>query len=377
MKENTPPRILHVSSSRSWRGSEQQVSYLLDELKSQEWTSLALCRSRSALRRYCKRHRIESTSFKRRGIWNFLLARDIVNLCRKRPFDLIHVHDSRAHAAALLARWMGVRLPIVVSRLSVAPERAGWLTRLRLNHPANKALVCVSEAVRNSLEPLVRQKERLRVIPGGIEPATFEVEVPHGRLRREYFIPDDHFLVGNVAALVQHKDYFTFLKAAKILLKHNPKTFFLAIGDGPLRAELENAAEKMELKDHFRITGSRNDLPEVLPQLDVLMSSSLTEGAAATVLNAFAAGIPVAATAAGSVPEMIAQEESGMLSPVGDAGQLAQNVIKILEDSNLRTRLIAGGKKKLERYHRKITAKKMMALYLELTGKSRKENEEV
>ncbi|MEE4178170.1 MAG: glycosyltransferase family 4 protein [Bacteroides sp.] len=375
MKENNLPRILHVSSSRSWRGSEQQVSYLLDELKAQEWPSLLLCRSKSALRRYSKRHRIESISFKSRGFWNYLLAREICHQYRKRPFDLIHVHDSRAHAAAILARWMGVRLPVVVSRFAVATEKASWFTRRLFNHPANKAIVCVSEAVRNSLDPIIRKKALLRVIPSGIDPEEFDVEVPHGRLRREYFIPDDYALVGNVAALVSHKDYHTFLKTAKILLEQNPKMFFLAIGDGPLHDEIEKAAEKMELKDHFRITGSRKDLPEVLSQLDVLMSSSVTEGPATTVLNAFAAGIPVAATAAGSVPEMVKHEHSGMLSPVGDAQELANHVLRILNDETLRIRIIAGGKEKLQRFHRKVMAEKMLALYLELTGKTSLGNE--
>ena len=376
MKENTPPRILHVSTSRSWRSGEQQVSYLLEELKEQEWPSVLLGRSRSALRRYCKRHRIESVSFKKRGMGNVLLAREIARLCNKRPFDLIHVHDSRAHAAALLARWMGVRLPIVLSRLTMAPASLGWFTRRRYNHPAVKSIVCISEAVSQSLKPFIRNKTLLRVVYGGIDPSAFQAEVPHGRLRREYFVPDDFVLVGNVAALVPHKDVLTFLKAAKIMLKHNPRSFFVIIGEGPLRPELEKAIEKMELKDHVRITGSRNDLPEVMPQLDVLVSSSRTEGPATTVLNAFAAGIPVAATAAGSVPEMILHEQSGMLSPVGDADQLAKNVIKILENETLRSQLVAGGKKKLERYHRKITAREMMNLYLELTGKSRWDHEE-
>lgn len=338
---------------------------------------MVISRSGSALRRYCKRHHLESQSYKRRGLWNILLARAIFQLCRKRPFDLIHAHDSRAHAAVILARLMGVRLSVVVSRLSIATETAGWLSRRLYNHPANTAIVCVSEAVKDSIAPFIRKKDLLRVIPSGIDPEAFQAEVPYGRLRREYFIPDDHALVGNVAALVPHKDYFTFLKAARILLKQNPKLFFLAIGEGPQRSELEKAIEKMELKDHIRITGSRNDIAEVMPQLDVLMSSSITEGAATTVLNGFAAGIPVAATAAGSVPEMVEHERSGMLSPVGDAQQLADNVMQILGDANLRSTLIAGGKKKLELYHRGITARKMMDLYLELTEKAPKEDENV
>lgn len=270
---------------------------------------------------------------------------------------------------------MGIRLPVVVSRFSVATEKAGWFTRRLFNHRANKAIVCVSEAVSKSLEPIIRKKEVLKVIHSGIDPEEFDVEVPHGRLRREYFIPDDYALVGNVAALIPQKDYFTFLKAAKILLKQNPKTFFLAVGDGPVRDELEKAIEKMELKDHIRITGSRKDLPEVMSQLDVLMSSSVTEGPATTVLNAFAAGTPVAATAAGSIPEMVEHEHSGMISAVGDAQELASNAQMILNDETLRNKLIAGGKKKLKKFNRKATAEKMMALYLALTGKTSHRNE--
>ncbi len=370
MSKTTWPSVLQISSHRSWRGSEQQVAGLLEELKLHEWPAAILCRKHSPMRRFCYRHRIESYPFKKKGFKNILLGWEIYKLTQKKAFDLIHVHDSDALSAAIFARRLGMRLPVVVSCRPDKIKGNSWLAMRKYNHKAVKAVICPSQASLDMLLPYMRKKEVLRQINKGIDLSQQEkVDVPYGRLRREYFVPDDASLVGNMASLTPHKDYSTFLKAAKIMLEENPGLFFLIIGDGPQRAETEQQIHKMGLKDQVKITGSRKDLSEVLPQLDVLMHPSLTEDQGTIIPEAFAAGVPVAATAAGGIAEMVEHRFSGLLSPVRDAQKLAENVLDIIADKELREQIIAGGRKKLQDYSLSKTAAQTMQLYLEVLGR--------
>lgn len=361
------PRVLHVSTPRSWRGGEQQLAYLLEELKQQQWGPVIMCRAHSPMRGFCHKHNIESFSFSRRGLNNMLLGWEIYRLCLKRKFDIIHAHDPHAHAAAIFASDLGNAVPIVVSRRVDFPVRNSWFSRRKYNHPSIKAIVCVSQAIKGIMAPAINNRDVLSVIHSGIDPSRFNVDVPHGRLRKEYAIPPGNILIGNVAALAPHKDYPTFLNAARLLLEKNPSLSFLAIGEGPERARVEQLIVEMGLEKHVHITGFRNDIPEVLPQLDLMMFTSSTEGLGTTVLDAFACGVPVVTTAAGGIPEMVEHRISGMLAPVKDAGKIAENVLELLADPLLRQRIIEGGFEKLKHFNRSNTASKTMKLYQHLT----------
>ena len=367
MSKTNWPHVLHISSHRSWRGSEQQLAGLLEELKLNDWPATILCRKHSPMRRFCYRHRIESYPFKKKGFKNMLLGWEIYKLTQKKAFDLVHVHDSDALSAAIFARRLGMRLPLMVSCPPDKINGHAWLAMRKYNHKAVKAVICPSKACRDSLMPVIRKTEVLRQINKGIYLAEQEkVEVPYGRLRREFFVPDNVSLVGNVASLTPQKDYATFLKAAKVMLEENPGLFFLIVGDGPLRAKTELQISKMGLKDQVKITGSRKDLNEVLPQLDVLMHPSLSEGQGTIIQEAFAAGVPVGAVEADGIPEMIEHRRSGMLSPPGDAQKLAENVMEIITDKALREQIVAGGREKLPGYARSTNAARFMELYLEM-----------
>ena len=342
------------------------MGQLLEAMKEQGFNSLLLCRRHSPLKRFCRKNGIKAVSLKKKGFKNILLSLQIMRLNREADYDLIHVHDSDALSAALLARAFGVKKPLVISRSEDSRLKRSWLWRKKLNQPAIKAIICSSEKVHHSLSNHIKRKETLRVIHGGIDPARFNVSVPFGRLRREYFIPDSSTLVGNVASISHHKDFPTFLKAAKILTQSHMDIFFLIIGDGPCKKQTVRQIKELGLTEKVKISGSRKDIPELLPQLDVLMYPPINEGFGTPILNAFAAGVPVAATSAGCIPEIIEPGVDGLLSPVGDAEKLAENVLKIISDGQLRSALIRGGKKKLALFTRTLTARKTIKLYQEI-----------
>lgn len=321
------------------------------------------------MRRYCRRHRIESIPFKKRFFNRWLLGWKLFWLCRKRKFDILHVHDQIALSAAIFAWRLGMRTPVVASRWRSKPAGVPWLLRRKLNHPAIKAIICPSGNIHRELAAFLRDPEKLQVVRAGIDPEKFAPGKTEGRLRREYFVGADYTLVGNTAALAGHKDYPTFLKTAKSLLSKNSKMFFLAIGDGPDRAQVEKLIMQMELSQHVKITGSRTDMHEVIPQLDLLLYTPAADDLGVAGLEAFAAGVPVVATSAGCMPELIDHEKTGMLAPVGDAQKLTESVFKVISNDDLRQEIIKAAHEKVPNYTRQKLAEKMLEIYSNVFSK--------
>jgi glycosyltransferase involved in cell wall biosynthesis len=171
-----------------------------------------------------------------------------------------------------------------------------------------------------------------------------------------------------VAALVAHKDFFTFVETAERLVAAGVAVRFVAIGDGPLRGEIAAAVRARGLERVVSLAGFRSDVPAILPELDALLFTSREEGLGSSILDAYVCGVPVIATAAGGVPEIVEDGVSGLLSPVRDPAALASNVARVLADPALRARLVAGGARRAEQHSVDAMAAATLALYREIAA---------
>lgn len=359
-----PLRVLHVSTARSWRGGEQQAAYLLQGLRLLGAESILLCPADSPLAGYSSRHNFERATFRRFGPLGWSAARLCARLAADGGIDCIHTHDARAHSAAVLsAARFGMRQPIIVSRRVDFPLKSGILTQWKYRHPQVCAIVCVSRAIREIVRSSLKSDKRLEVVYSGVDLQRF-ASGPDGRLRRELGLPDDVALIGNVAALAPHKDYHTFIRTAERLILQGAKAHFVAIGDGPDREDLQAAVESVAaLKGHFTFMGFRDDVDKILPELDVFLISSQTEGLGTSILDAFAAGVPVVATRAGGIPELVRHETTGLSAAVADDAALAEQVERILSDAGLHTRLVEQAASLVQDFDWRQTAARTLEIY--------------
>jgi glycosyltransferase involved in cell wall biosynthesis len=113
----------------------------------------------------------------------------------------------------------------------------------------------------------------------------------------------------------------------------------LIVGDGPLRAELEQEARECGVDGFVHFAGAQSEPERFFSEMDVFALTSRSEGMPLVVLEAWAAGVPVVASAVGGLPELIRDGETGMLFPPGDAATLARTLAKLLQEPTLRTRL--------------------------------------
>jgi len=361
--------VLHVSTPFTWRGGEQQAAYLAAALQQQQVNNLVLCPSRSALAHRLHGTEVEIAPYFSRGFMGLSLARRIAASTRMYPFDVVHTHDAHAHTAAVLAAALfAMETPVVVSRRVDFPVSDSVFSRWKYNHSSVRKIICVSHAIREMTAPALRDQSKLCVVHSGIDTARYTDAVVPADIRSELGLSPDARLVGNLSALADHKDYPTFLRVAEQVLKELPDVRFIIAGAGPDEATLRQQIHKMGLQERVLLIGFRTDVPEVMKSLDLFLITSKTEGLGTIVLEAFAGKVPVVATAAGGIPELVEHEVTGLLSPVGDDVSLSHAVIRVLRDAGLRETLTAAAARKAESFSFRMTAMKTLDVYREVAS---------
>jgi glycosyltransferase involved in cell wall biosynthesis len=358
------PVILHISTAKSWRGGEQQLAYLLEET-SRSCENLVICRSKSAMEEFCRRNNIFHVSLSKHGAIDPFFAAKIKKLCSHHAVDICHAHDSHAHTFAVLAASLwGNQTPLIVSRRVDFPVSRSILSRYKYNHPSVAKILCVSKAIANITANSIRDSSKIEVVHSGIDVEKFNSTVSHS-IRQELGFSENTLLVGNTSALAPHKDYPTFLSTAQQVKAKDPSIKFLIVGEGPLSKEIESQIRQKALEETVFMLGFRKDIAQLLPQLDIFLISSKTEGLGTSILDAFAAGVPVVATRAGGIPELVQEGETGKLCEVGDAPCLANAIFQLIEDANLKQEITKRAFEAVHRFSKSATASKTMKIYWE------------
>jgi L-malate glycosyltransferase len=362
--------VLHLSSEKSWRGGEQQIAYLLEELNKKGINNFVAVRRNSAFEKYCKEKHLQNFSLPFRNEFDLQTAFQIKKICREFRIDLIHIHSSHSHGLAVWSALLGNSTPMVLSRKVDFPVKRNPLSYFKYNHKQIKKIICVSEKIKEIVSESIEDKDKCITIYDGIDLSRFDGKVRKNILRRALNIPETAFLTGNISAIAPHKDYFTFTDTAEIVLKAYPDSFFIIVGDGPLFSQVKEYIEKKGLKDKIIMTGFRNDVPEIMADLDLFLMSSRTEGLGTTILDAMSCSVPVVATNAGGIPEVIQHEKSGLLGLVQNPENLAEQVIRLIRYRDLRENLKEGGRARVKEFSKEKMASRTLDVYEEVIRKS-------
>jgi len=348
--KSTAVRVLHISTARGWRGGEQQIAYLMRGLRERGLAQRLVAVEGEPLAQKMRSEGFTVVERRKGSGLDPAFAREIVRAARDFSAQVLHTHDSHGHRFAIWAhRYGGLSARLVVHRRVDFPVGATYWSHRKYNYPGISTIICISEAIRQVVARTVQQSSKLRVIPSAVDPERF-AQGADGRLRREFQLAPHIKLVGNVAALVGHKDYFTFLDTAAQVLQTEKEVRFFIIGDGALAEPLRDYAREKGIADAVLFTGFRRDIQAVLPELDLLLFPSEMEGLGTTILDAYAAGVPVVATRAGGIPELVLEGRTAYLADVKQASELARHVIRLLHHPEEARRLTHAARKHLQQH---------------------------
>jgi glycosyltransferase involved in cell wall biosynthesis len=282
---------------------------------------------------------------------------------------VFHAHLSSPVAAkyALLAAVLA-RVPAVLATVQViAPHRPdrSTLRQLRLLARGVDRYLAVSHAIAAALVAEYRwPAAKIEVVHNAVALERFSAPAPAG-LRAELGAGEGVPLVLTPARLDPQKGHADLLAAAVQV----PGALFALAGDGPQRASLEALAARLGIADRVRFLGTRDDIPDLLAACDVFALPSLYEGSSLAVLEAMAARRAVIASAIGGTDELIEDGRDGFLVPPGDPEALAAALARLLNDAELRARLAANARERVEReFSRERMAARVGAAYEELLG---------
>jgi len=229
------------------------------------------------------------------------------------------------------------KIPIVsVIHNTVVSEGHFKLYIYRLLLPHVDRIVAVAGMQKDHLVRNEHVPEHLiKVIYNGVDEALFSTTVDVENKIRQLALPDAVKIVGIVARLEHLKAVDVFLKAAKLVLQRKGRVRFLVIGDGPELERLKSLSAELMIQGEVYFLGYREDVRELLAILDVAVLSSRTEAFPLSVLEYMASGKAIVATNVGSVPEVIVNGETGLLIEPDDPGRLAENILMLIENSEV------------------------------------------
>ncbi len=317
-------RVLHLDNERTWRGGERQALLTAAEQRRAGIDAQLACRRGSPLERMATASGVPTI-----GIPTALPA-TIPPLARAaRGFDVLHCHTGRTHSMAAVASLLTPRPVIVSRRVHVVPKPSAFN---RWKYARADRIVCASRFIAGLLEAWGVSGDRLTVTYEAVPTSVESRESSRRRLRQLTGIADERPVVGNVAALVGHKDHATLLRAAQIVAARRPDVAIVVVGDGDLRDSLARQCRQLGLDHVVHFTGFVEQAERLLSAFDVFTLTSSDEGLGTIVLDAAAAGVPIAVTAAGGLPEIVLHGETGLVVPVADDAALASALLRLLQD---------------------------------------------
>ncbi len=356
-------RLIHFTASTVWRGHEQKIIYLMETFRDNGYVEAQwlICPENSAIHKIACEKKLPLITFRFKSEYDFKFARQLKEITTENKVDLIFIHSSQAHTITVLsAVFFKLKTPLVLCRTLIKKIDTNFFRKWKYNYPGIRKIICLTQAVVDVLTPAINDPSRLSIVGPVTDIGKFSKASKSGLLRKEFNIPDDYKIIGNISAFVPVKDHATWVEMAEILIGRGVKAAFLLIGTGPEEEKIRNFARDKGLEDKIIFAGFRSDIPEILPELDVFVFTSVKEAAGSTILECYACKVPVVAARAGGIPEVLHDGETGLLAKPRDPDDFADKVEHMLSDADLRDRATANGYRFLtENFTLEVIGKKM------------------
>ncbi len=358
-------RILHVETGRHLYGGARQALWLAEALADHGCQSVLVCTRGSEVAEAAA-HRVETWPLRWHGEGDLLALPRLVAAVRRIQPDLLHAHGRRGADLYTAAAAALTGVPALVTRRVDRPE-AGWLARRKYRQ--YRRVVVLSRAIEAALEAGIGAVLPPRVlIPSAVDTTRFRPDgTARARVAGAFDLAAGAPVIAMAAQFIPRKGHTVLLEALPRVWAVQPALTCLLFGRGPGREALAREIAARGWASRVRIVGWRTDLAALLPAVDVLVHPAFAEGLGLILLEAGACGVPVVAGAAGGIPEVVVDGETGLLVPPGDAPALASALLRLLADRGLAQALGAAARRRVTaRYSIPAMAAAYATLYREI-----------
>lgn len=338
-------KILHLESAMGWGGQQIRICKKIEALRKKGyWIALGAFP--------------ESMIFKKASSFNIALyplplkKKDlrgifcVLNLVKKENINILHTHTSWDSWVGGIVKMIYPKIVFIRTRHVSTPIGRTPLSWLIYNVIPNQ-IITTGESVRRQLITSNKvNPKKTTSIPTGVALSVFDpAKIKLGLL------PKEGFSVGMISIFLKWKGYKYFILAIPKILKEIAKAKFYIVGSGSKEAteEIKGQIYYLNLEKNVYMLGFRDDIPQILASLDVLVHPSYeSEGMPQVVLQALAMKKAVVATNVGSIPEVIKDKETGLIIPPKNPDALAKAVIELYKTPGLRKKLGEKGRRLIE-----------------------------
>jgi glycosyltransferase involved in cell wall biosynthesis len=288
--------------------------------------------------------------FLNRSKWDPRALIDLIGLIRRHRIDILHVMGMKSIILGRIAtRYAGCKVVVHFHDTQPVARPVRFVMR-RLSAWSDLALSCAPAVAEMTEQDFAIPKEKSLILLNAIRVHEFSQERPDGRerVRAELGIGSNAWAIGMIGRLSPMKGHELALRAMTEVLARHPDVNLVVVGHGEMRPDLEELARELRLERTVIFTGQREDIPDVLAALDLVMFSSLREGHPLACLEAIAAAKPVVAFDIPGPGDIVKHGETGLLVRKGDVRGLAEAITATMDDRALYERMVAGCKQARE-----------------------------
>ncbi|MGB5417217.1 glycosyltransferase family 4 protein [Algibacter sp.] len=337
--------ILHVSGVTNWGGGENHIENLYYELE----------KSNLNVKQYifC----VKDSVFHKRLIeanYNCIPATlgikidprfifKLIRVCRSKKIDTIHIHDPTALTLSVIADRISKKLPpFIFSKKTSFEIKNRKSTLFKYNYKKIEKYICVSKAVAEVTSKRIEDTSKITTIYNGIRFSNKTTQTDF-QLREKFNISPDKVIVGNIGNHIRAKNLLTFINVINDIVntKKLKQFHFIQIGDFTKKTQIYlDKIKEYNLEEYVSLTGFINNASNFIPQFDIFMLTSQSEGLPQVINEAFYFKVPVISTNPGGIPEIIKNGYNGFLSEVNDYKDLSNHLVALNANKELRNSFI-------------------------------------
>jgi len=360
--------ILHTESSTGWAGQEMRIILEAKEMQRRGHRIIIATQPDSGIIPAIETEGFEKEILRMKKKDFLFSIIQLIKIISKYRVDIVNTHSSWDSWIASIAARISSHNPVILrTRHLSTPVSRGILSRIVYQYLPH-LIITTGSSIKETLVTVNHfPEEKIVSIPTGVD---FDIFYPRPRnepLLKELGISPEDKTIGTIAALRSWKGHDYLLEAITILLKQRQDIKFLIVGEGPRYNHLLKKVDTLGIKDYVFFLGFRNDIPDVLSILDmVVLPSYANEGVPQSILQAMAMEKPVVACNTGSISEVVHDGETGILVEPQNPEALAEGILLILDNPDLVHLLTTNAKRLVESEY---SLKKMADRIEEIYGK--------
>ena len=367
-KQNSSLNILQIISGQQINGALTYCKLLTQQLIGRGHRVTIVCRSNSWIKQQSLDVQFVDSNLKRFPISEL---RKIAGLVRDKNIDVVHTHMSRAHAFGTLLKLFVPSVPVIKSAHSRSVQ-LHW----RFNDfvIANSAATEQYHIRRNGISPKKIQAVHCFIDTDKFQPAS---RLAARRVRRQLKWNNGEFLVGVVGEITKRKGQEFLVKAIPSLIKAIPHLRVVMVGrfseQEPYVKQIRRYLSENGLEYTTQLIGIRDNVEDFLTAMNVSIVPSLEEPLGLAAIESQSVGTPVIVSETGGLTEVVNDEMSGLIVPMGDSDAISQAIIRLSQDVKLQRRLSFHGQEKVAgTFSPEILVPQVESIYENLLSRRRK-----